>query len=296
MKEKLNWVIKGLAIGAADVVPGVSGGTIAFILGLYERLLKALASFDLHVTGLVRRRQFKAAWEHIDGTFLLCLFSGIVLSIFTLATTVSYLIENRPVPLWAFFTGIIAAALPYLLRTVQFNPRRIALLTGGILFALTVSMATPTQTEPVAFMFFIAGFLAICAMIMPGISGSFVLLLIGMYAPVLAAVSSLDIGILVLFASGCLLGLLTFSKVLNYLLKRFHDNLLAFLYGAVIGALYRIWPWQIEGNILSPWQYADATGSFDLLAAGLGFIGGVVLIHGLFWIERYLGTPRQPQP
>lgn len=295
MKEKINWIVKGLAIGAADVVPGVSGGTIAFILGLYERLLKALASFDLTLVTLLRQRQIKAAWHHIDGTFLLCLFSGIVLSIFTLATTVHYLIENRPVPLWAFFNGLIIAALPYLLRTVKFNPARIALLAGGILFALLVSMGTPGQTDPATIMFFFAGFLAICAMIMPGLSGSFVLLLMGMYAPVLAAVSSLDIGILVLFASGCALGLLTFSKVLNYLLKRFHDNLLAFLYGAVIGALYRIWPWQLEGEIMSPWQYADIAGHFDLLAGIIGFTAGIVVIHTLFWIERRLGAPPQPE-
>lgn len=294
MKEKLNWLIKGLAMGAADIVPGVSGGTLAFILGIYERFLAALTSFNLEAFNLLRRGRWHTCWTHIDGTFLTVLFSGILISIATLAGGISYLLEHRPVPLWALFNGLILGALPYLLRPIHFTFGRALVLGFGVLLAASISFLTPAHTDPATWMFFAAGFIAICAMILPGISGSFLLLLMGMYAPVVAAVSDVKVGLLALFASGCVLGLLVFSRILSALLKRFHDGMLALLCGIVIGALLRIWPWQQDTELMSPSRYAEATGHSDIWLALLCVALGFAIIHGLMQLERLLGkSPQQ---
>lgn len=285
MKHYLQWLIKGLAMGAADVVPGVSGGTLAFILGVYERLLAAISAVNITAVKLLLRGRLKAFWQHIDGTFLLCLFSGILLSIFSLANVISYLLIHRPVPLWAFFNGLILASLPVLLRSVSWTMVRGLLLLLGVLFAVVVGSLAPVQLEPAPYIFFLAGAIAICAMILPGISGSFILLILGMYAPVMLAVTELQFGILALFASGCLIGLLSFSRFLNWLLKHYHDATLALLTGVVVGALYRIWPWQFQQQMLSPGQYQQLADS-DLLLAVVACAAGILVITLLLNLER----------
>lgn len=282
-------------MGAADIVPGVSGGTLAFILGIYERFLRALTSFGREAFHLLRRGRIKTFWQHIDGAFLCCLFGGILLSIGALASVVTHFLEHRPVPLWALFNGLIIAALPWLLKPIQFNLKRYLLLVLGALLALSISFLTPVHTDPLPWMFFVAGFVAICAMILPGISGSFLLLLMGMYAPIVAAVSDARISMLALFATGCVLGLLVFSRVLTSLLKRFHDSMLALLCGIVIGALYRIWPWQAEGTPIGPGAYADIFGSTDVLLAAVFFVVGALLIQGLMKLEKLLGGSPQKE-
>lgn len=294
MKQYINWLIKGLAMGAADIVPGVSGGTLAFILGIYDRFLTALTRFNLTALNLVRRGRWGTFWQHVDGTFLLCLFSGILISIATLASAITYLLEHRPVPLWALFNGLILGALPLLLQPIRFTPKRWLLLGFGVLVAVAVSFLTPVQSSPQTWMFLIAGFIAICAMILPGISGSFLLLLMGMYAPVVAAVSDFNLVRLALFATGCIVGLLVFSRILSALLQRFHDAMLALLCGVVIGALLRIWPWQHQSagatEWLTPGEYADIYGSSDMLLA-LGCVGlGIALIMLLMRVEKLLGA------
>jgi putative membrane protein len=286
--QYLQWIIKGLAMGAADVVPGVSGGTLAFILGIYERLLAAISSVNLQAVHLVLRGRFKTFWQHIDGTFLLCLFSGILLSIFSLAGVISYLLTHRPIPLWSLFCALIITALPHLCRSLGWTPWRLLLCLFGVVCAVLVGMLTPRELEPQHWMFFLAGAIAICAMILPGISGSFILLMSGMYAPVLLAVTELQLGILSLFLLGCIIGLLSFSRLLNWLLQHYHDASLALLIGVVIGALYRIWPWQLEQQLFLPWQYAAITGSADLLLALLCAVAGVVLMLLLLNLERWL--------
>ncbi|MCC5880520.1 MAG: DUF368 domain-containing protein [Idiomarina sp.] len=289
MKQYINWMIKGLAMGAADIVPGVSGGTLAFILGIYERFLNALTSFNLQAFHLLRRGRIRSFWHHIDGAFLCCLFGGILISIASLASIVTHFLEHRPVPLWALFNGLIIAALPWLLKPIQFTVWRSLLLCFGVILALSISFLAPVQTEPMPWMFFLAGFIAICAMILPGISGSFLLLLMGMYAPIVAAVSNAQLAVLGLFATGCVLGLLIFSRVLTALLKRFHDGMLAMLCGVVIGALYRIWPWQLDDQPTSPGAYAAANGHTDLLLALVFFVLGALMIQGLMKLETMLG-------
>ncbi|MDX1538335.1 DUF368 domain-containing protein [Arsukibacterium sp.] len=285
MKHYLQWLIKGLAMGAADVVPGVSGGTLAFILGVYERLLAAISAVNITAVKLLLRGRLKAFWQHIDGTFLLCLFSGILLSIFSLANVISYLLIHRPVPLWAFFNGLILASLPVLLRSVSWTMVRGLLLLLGVMFAVVVGSLAPVQLEPAPYIFFLAGAIAICAMILPGISGSFILLILGMYAPVMLAVTELQFGILALFASGCLIGLLSFSRFLNWLLKHYHDATLALLTGVVVGALYRIWPWQFQQQLLSPGQYQQLADS-DFLLAVVACVAGILVITLLLNLER----------
>jgi putative membrane protein len=285
--QYLQWVIKGLAMGVADVVPGVSGGTLAFILGIYERLLAAISRFNIPAISLLWRRQFKALWQHIDGTFLVCLFSGILLSIFSLAGLITYMLHYRPIPLWSLFCALIITALPHLWRSVKWTPMRLIFCLLGIIIAVLVGMLTPRELEPTSWMYFAAGAVAICAMILPGISGSFILLMSGMYGPVLLAVTQLQLSVLCLFMLGCIVGLLSFSRLLNWLLRHYHDTSLALLIGVVIGALYRIWPWQLEQQLYLPWRYAEKVGSADVVPAVLCGIAGAILMLLLLNMEKW---------
>uniref|UniRef100_A0A486XIA6 FIG028593: membrane protein n=1 Tax=Rheinheimera sp. BAL341 TaxID=1708203 RepID=A0A486XIA6_9GAMM len=286
--QYIQWIIKGLAMGAADVVPGVSGGTLAFILGIYERLLAAISSCNMAAVRLLLRGRVSAAWQHIDGTFLCCLFGGVLLSMFSLAGIIIYLLEHKPIPLWALFCALIVTALPHLCRSVRWSAWRLLLCVAGIGFAVLVGMLTPRELEPQAWMFFVAGAVAICAMILPGISGSFILLMSGMYAPVLLAVTELQFGVLSLFMLGCIIGLLSFSRLLNWLLRHYHDASLALLIGVVIGALYRIWPWQAEQQLYLPWNYASDVGAADIMPAMLSALAGIVVMLLLLNMEKWL--------
>lgn len=285
----LQWMIKGMAMGAADVVPGVSGGTLAFILGIYDRLLNAISAINLQALQYLFKGRFRQLWQHIDGTFLVCLFAGILCSIFSLASIIGWLLEHRPVPVWAFFNGLILTALPLLLRSVNWTVWRGVLFAMGILFAVGIGMLAPVQLQPASWMFFIAGAIAICAMILPGISGSFILLVSGMYAPVILAVRELQFGILLLFASGCIIGLLSFSHFLKWLLQRYHDATLALLTGVVVGAMYRLWPWQQGTTMYSPSSYATAFGQHDLLLALVCFTVAIGVMMALLNLEKLLG-------
>ncbi len=232
-------------MGAADVVPGVSGGTIAFITGIYDTLLESIRRINPSVLGIWKRDGFKAAFQHINGFFLIALFGGVLTSIATLAKLISWLLVTHPIPLWSFFFGLILVSVFHMLKQIeQRSLNRLVFLLLGVGFAYSITVLNPLQLEPTSINVLLAGGIAICAMILPGISGSFILLLIGMYTPVLGAVKSFDIGILALFLSGCVIGLLTFSHVLSWLLKRFRDLTLVFLTGLMIGTLPKIWPWK----------------------------------------------------
>ncbi len=282
MNQHWKLFVKGMAMGAADVVPGVSGGTLAFILGVYERLLSALASFNIAAIKLLLSGQIKLAWRHIDGTFLLCLFGGILVSIFSLTNIITYMLQHQPVPLWAFFNGLILASLPILIGHVTWNWQRGVLFVVGVVIATLITLLTPMQSNPTPWMFFGAGFIAICAMILPGISGSFLLLIMGMYLPITTAVSNLDLGVLLLFALGCFSGLMAFSRLLKWALQRAQNAMLAFLSGIVLGALYRIWPWQVNNQLVSPATYAEVFGSAQLFIAAVAFglgVGALLLLR-----------------
>ncbi|PNQ65184.1 DUF368 domain-containing protein [Vibrio sagamiensis] len=244
----MNYLItffKGMAMGAADVVPGVSGGTIAFITGIYDTLLESIRRINPALFSLWKKNGTKAAFQHINAFFLLSLFAGIFTSIATLAKLITWLLETHPIPIWSFFFGLILVSVYHIIRQVeQRDFIRFITLCIGVVFAYSITVLKPLHMEPSTINIVFAGAIAICAMILPGISGSFILLLIGMYAPILAAVKGLQIDVLLFFLSGCIIGLLSFSHLLSWLLKKLRDFTLMFLTGLMIGTLPKIWPWK----------------------------------------------------
>jgi putative membrane protein len=234
-----------MLMGAADIVPGVSGGTVAFITGIYETLIDCLSSFNLRALKLVFGGEFRQAWEQVNGNFLLFLVLGIATSIISLAQLVSWLLATYPVPLWAFFFGLILASALMLMRQVPaWTGPRVISLGSGALLALAVGLAPVVSLDFGLMGVFLAGFIAICAMILPGISGSFILILLGMYATVLNALTSFNLPFIGVFAVGAASGLLCFSHFLHWLLHRYHEPTLALLTGFLFGSLTIVWPWK----------------------------------------------------
>lgn len=238
-------VLKGVAMGAADVVPGVSGGTIAFITGIYERLLNAIKSVNPTAVQLLFKEGIGAAWRHIDGTFLVALFAGVIGSVLTLAKGLEWCMHHYPQLLWAFFFGLIIASSIYIMRQVErWNAGAIVGLLVGTAVAYGITILSPGESPNTYPMLFLAGSIAICAMILPGISGSFILLLLGMYKHILSAATSFDVISLAIFMMGCITGLLLFSHVLSWTFKNFRNTTLAVLAGFMIGSIKKVWPWQ----------------------------------------------------
>ena len=282
-------------MGAADIVPGVSGGTIAFITGIYEELITSIQSVSWRTLVTLKEQGFAAAWRSINGTFLLTLFSGILFSVFTLAKLISYLLVAYPEMLWSFFFGLVLASVWHVSQQVK-RWRLISALPiiVGIAVAWSLGNASLVEVEATTLNVFLAGSLAICAMILPGISGSFILLLLGMYSFILDAVKTLDIAVLAVFAGGCVVGLLSIANILAWAFKRFHDYTLLVLTGFMIGALNKVWPWKetlsfrlnshgeevplLQNNIL-PGQYEILTGHSSYLAlAVVSLVCGVVVV------------------
>ncbi len=234
-----------MAMGAADIVPGVSGGTVAFISGIYPRLLNAIKSVDMTAIGLLFRGQVTQLWRHVDGAFLLVLLAGIATSLFSLAGIFSWLLERYPEPLWGFFFGLILASALVLLRQIpEWRMREAGMLILGAVVALFIALAPLTGFVEGNVGIFLAGFIAICAMILPGISGSFILVLLGMYASVLAALKGFDLAFLGIFIVGAVCGLAVFSRILHWLLLNFRSLTMALLTGFLLGSLATIWPWK----------------------------------------------------
>lgn len=232
-------------MGAADVVPGVSGGTIAFITGIYDTLLESIRRVNPGLLKVIRQSGLKGAFQHINGLFLISLFGGIFVSILTLAKVISWLLVTHPIPLWSFFFGLILVSVYHIGRQIEhFSINRLIGFFAGLAFAYTITVLQPMEMSPTTVNFVIAGSIAICAMILPGISGSFILLLLGMYAPILNAVKSVQLGTLGLFILGCIIGLLTFSHLLSWLLRNARDLTLITLTGLMVGTLPKIWPWK----------------------------------------------------
>ncbi len=292
--------LRGMAMGAADIVPGVSGGTIAFITGIYFRLLEAIAAVPRAVFRHLPRCQFKAFWLACDGTFLLVLLMGIVASIATLASAISYILAEYPILIWSFFFGLIVASVWHVGRQVRhYVPALIVPFLAGILFAWWVTTLPASQLSPSSLVFFGAGALAICAMILPGISGSFILVILGMYVPVLDAIRALEFGTLLIFVGGCLVGLLSVARLITWAFSRFHDSVLALLTGFMVGALNKVWPWKetlswrtnsagervpLNEASISPLHYAEMTGQDpQLLVAVICAMAGLLLVLLVEW-------------
>ena len=239
---------KGACMGAADVIPGVSGGTIAFLMGIYEELLNSIKSFNGEALKLLFTGKIAALWKHINGSFLLSLGAGILFSIFSLARLMKYLLEFHPVPLWSFFFGLILASAIYILKGLdKWSIKNILSLLAGVAMASYICLASPAQTPDALWFVCLSGAIAICAMILPGISGSFILLLMGKYAFIMNAVTELDIAVLAVFAVGCAVGIISFSHVLSWLLKKFYMQTIALLSGFMVGSLLKVWPWKVPG-------------------------------------------------
>lgn len=237
--------LKGLAMGSADVIPGVSGGTIAFITGIYQELLDSIKSVDLKALKVLFKQGPKAAWKHINGTFLMTLLAGILTAILSLAKVIHYLLDNHAILLWAFFFGLILASSVHMGKQIgKWNVNNIIALVVGVICAGFISVASPTSIEASYLNIFLAGSVAICAMILPGISGSFILLLMGLYAPILGAIKALQLDIMMIFALGAGLGLILFSRLLSWLLAHYKDAMFSLLTGFMLGALLKIWPWK----------------------------------------------------
>ncbi len=237
---------KGMAMGAADVVPGVSGGTIAFISGIYEELLSTFSNVNLSLLKTLKASGIKAAWKQLNGSFLTALFLGVFVSIVSLAKVIKHLLESQPILLWSFFFGLVLASIIYIAKQItDWNFEAFLILIIGAMIAYFITTLNPLVSGNSSSLFvFLAGAIAICAMILPGISGSFILVLLGAYKPVLEAVNNRDFKTILVFMAGAVVGLLTFSRLLKWLFKNHKNLTLAVLTGFIIGSLNKIWPWK----------------------------------------------------
>lgn len=280
-----------MAMGAADVVPGVSGGTIAFITGIYNDLLGAINAVNLDTVQILRKQGFAAAWKEVNGNFLLPLLLGIGTSILSFAKLFQHLLETHPVSLWAFFFGLIMASVWLVGRMISvWNVMTVSGIITGTLIAFWLSIVHPGEFSHSVWFMFVAGAIAICAMILPGISGSFVLLLLGAYETVLTAINDRNLLVLGVFAAGCVVGLLSFSRLLQWTLRNFYEVTLSVLTGFLIGSLYKIWPWKItlEHRINSHGEEvpfiqencwpSDYLGDQEIVSAMIAELAGMVII------------------
>ena len=299
---------KGIVMGVSDSVPGVSGGTIAVAANIYDRVIYALRAVDAEALRLLAAGRAEDCWRRVDGAFLLSLGLGIGSGLLLGANLIVYLIENHPEPLRAFFIGLIAATL-WMLRAqapergdalAAARPKRLFNLDGtvfnrdnlpmivGLVFVLLVSLSSPGESQPSAVYLFFCGMIAVGAMLLPGLSGAFILLLLGAYEYMLAALANLDIRLLLIFLAGCVLGVLTMSRIIAWLLCRHHSRAYSFIRGMLLGSIFPLWPWQaardggaatqfLANRPVAPIGYLELTGSepailicLAALLAGLG--------------------------
>lgn len=248
MKTKTSFfglVARGLAMGAADVVPGVSGGTIAFITGIYEELIDTIGGVNFKLLSTLRKEGLKAFWSQLNGNFLVALFLGIGISIASLAKLITYLLDNYPILVWSFFFGLVTASILLVGKQVKkWNFASVFAFVLGSGIAYWITILPPMQQADASWYIFISGMIAICAMILPGISGSFILLLLGSYQTVLTAIKEVDLIKIATFGLGCIIGLLSFSKFLKWLFSKYENFTVAVLAGFLLGSLNKIWPWR----------------------------------------------------
>lgn len=259
--------LKGFLMGAVELIPGVSAGTIAFVTGIYTELLDSIKSINLQALKVWRKEGVAAFWKTINGNFLLTLLLGMALAIISLSRFIQFVLQNYPVLCWSFFFGLIIAASWYMAKDIpRWNWTRLLLLLLGVGLMLTLFTSSPASISVTPITLMLAGAIAISAMLMPGISGSFVLVIMGFYQTILVAINSFDVYTLMYFALGMGLGLLSVTRFLSWLLHRFTYSMQAFLTGVMLGSLFKIWPWKetlltrinskgeivplLEGNIL----------------------------------------------
>ena len=295
MKGLLKYIgiaIKGACMGAADVIPGVSGGTIAFIMGIYDKFVGSIASFNAEAVKLLFTGKFKAFWKHINGGFLFSLLLGIGASIVGLAGLMKMLLADFPIQTWAFFFGLIVASSIFILKGIKdWKIRDILFIVFGIILGVVICTLSPTQTPDDYWFIFLSGAIAICAMILPGISGSFILLILGKYEYIMGIITSCvgNVGalwgaegadkaifwdsavVLLVFLVGAVIGILSFSKFLHWLLARWHRETLIVLAGFIIGSLVKVWPWSNAEAMDQATRCGGYLWGWALLFAIIGF-------------------------
>ncbi|MGB5357611.1 MAG: DUF368 domain-containing protein [Eudoraea sp.] len=259
-RNLLNYLIitlKGIAMGAADVVPGVSGGTIAFISGIYEELISSINSINFSIVKIWKKEGFKAVWRAINGNFLAALFAGIAISIFSLAKIISWLLINQPILLWSFFFGLVLASIIFVAKAIEkWRLSTILSFIIGTLIAVYITTLPVSENSSSLPYLFLSGALAVCAMILPGISGAFILVLLGSYKTILDAVHERDFLIIATVASGAIIGLLSFARLLKWMFLKYKNTTLALLSGFILGSLNKIWPWK---KVLEYKDFGDKT-------------------------------------
>jgi len=301
MRELIKIMAIGAAMGTAEIVPGVSGGTIAFISGIYERLVNALKSFTPGLFFIWRDRGLQGLWQTIDARFLLALFGTMGMTVFALASGVRYLLDNEPVLIWSFFFGLVIASAWVVGREIS----RIGidlLLAGatGLIIGLLITTMLPVNLPAAPWTLFLGGALAVCAWILPGLSGSFILLILGLYTYVIDALGRFDMIDLGALAAGCAVGLVSFSRLLSRLFRYYRDETLAVLTGFMLGSLTKLWPWKqtlsyqiradgsqiplLQEPIL-PSVYVNITGAeADIGPAVATGVSGLVMVLVINWL------------
>jgi len=292
--SQLLLFLRGVAMGAVDLVPGVSAGTIALVTGIYGELINTIKSFNLTALKILKNDGIAAAWQHINGQFLLILLSGILFSLFTFAGLMRFLLEAFPLQLWCFFMGLIISSVIYLLRqNPPSKPYLIGLLIMGILIASAFSVMPSAALGTSYVSIFIAGSIALCAMILPGISGSFILVLLGLYPMFIDALASFHVDFLMVFAMGGIVGLMLLSRILSWLMGHYKAAVIATMSGFLLGSLSIIWPWKnIAATVISsenqlavgaqnilPQNYLATVGQEPyLLSSSVAFVVGLLVV------------------
>lgn len=316
LPDYLIITLKGLAMGAADVVPGVSGGTIAFISGIYQELIDSINNVNLSVLKTLKKEGLKAAWQQVNGGFLLALLSGIFISVLTFSKIITHLLETHPILVWSFFFGLIIASIVLIWKeTSNWKLVDVLALSIGIVLSYYITIARPVSSPDSYWYLFLSGFIAIIAMILPGISGAFILLLMGSYETVIGTINRFRDGIvkfdlailgeamlkLSVFALGAIIGLKSFSKILHWMFEKHKNTTLALLIGFMVGSLNKVWPWKqvletrinshgevvpfIENSILPQ----NFEGNPQVLTAIILAIAGFIVIFGMEKMAAKLG-------
>jgi putative membrane protein len=245
--KNVTYFLKGFAMGTANVIPGVSGGTIALITGVFERMINSIKSFNLGAFKLLLRGDFKGFAAHTDLGFLMVLLLGMMVSVFTVAKLLSFLFINYPIFIWSFFFGLIVASIWLVGKTISsYNLTVVLFLLLGTAIAASITVLSPARENDSFFYLILCGVVAVCSMILPGISGSFVLVLMGNYELVLRSITELNINNLAAIGLGCAIGLPAFSHLLSWLYKKFKNQTIALLTGFIAGSLAVIWPWKLS--------------------------------------------------
>ena len=304
-KDYLLLYLKGLSMGGADVIPGVSGGTVAFITGIYDELINSIKAIDLDTIKLLFQFRIADAWKKVNGNFLISILGGIITSLLSLSKLMTHLLNTYPIQVWSFFFGLILVSSPLIFRDIK-KWDWTTVLSGmfGIVIAYFITVLSPAETPTSLPFIFFCGALAICAMILPGISGAFILLLIGKYEYMITALINFNWPVILVFVLGCFLGLVGFSKFLGWILTHYRFPALALLAGFMIGSLNKVWPWkevtefridhlgnQVAAFDKSVWpsRFADVTQSDPLVWQAILFTAfGILLVVGLEKLAAYL--------